>query len=714
MPHRLSHKSLPYKLSIWLSSLALMAVFVVIGWNLYGQVEKNFDIELAGVSARLHGVYTSQNEALSRHAQALAHSISANAEIQRLLDEAIEAARTEQAQSDGGAHATQVRHALQEQMKRQWDELSTRYEVEHLQFLLPDGTSFLRMSAPTLFGDVRTEARPMLADVIQDHNPRSGFEIAYTYAGVRGVVAVTRTMPDGSERHVGIVEVGFDMNRFLNRLDKQFNTGIVLLLDSKQVSSIMLERYRPTIETRYGFILASSRPEARELLQSGLLPADLPQHHLLTWKERHFQLITLALDDYQSQLDPLPRLPPGTVLIWRDITDRVEHLNKDRAAVLANTLAAWVFAQLFLLLLLYMLRREWKRQLKQNTATIKNLLQYNTLLLDTAANGICGIDNDGCITFINRSALAMHGFQLEEVMGRNPRDLFYPQDPDSQSDPAKTFMQTVEDGKPREAEEWLSRRDGSCFPAKVVVTPIFEQGKRNGAVIVFHDITEQRNRQEALLQLATTDSLTGVSNRRHFLDQLNTELVRLRRYGGQTSLLMTDLDFFKHVNDKYGHATGDVVLSHFVHIVRQTVRRSDIIGRLGGEEFAVLLPGDGVPGACGLAERLRRAFENNPVKVGDALIACTVSIGISDLRGDDMTADAPLRRADEALYAAKAAGRNRTELYDPDRQHPPFELENESAEISTISVSGGVRTEHMSSAMPPMSRTPRGAGTSDS
>ena len=705
---------MPYKLSVLLSSFALVAVFAVIGWNLYGQVEKNFEIELVGSSARLHSIYASQNEALSRHAQALAHSIAANAEIQHLLDEATEAARTEREHNDNNddARTTHVRNTLQEQMKRQWNELRTRHEVEHLQFLLPDGTSFLRMSTPALFGDIRTAVRPVLADVVQDHNPRSGFEIAYTYAGVLGVVAVARTMPDGSERYVGIVEVGFDMSKFLNRLDKQFNTGMALLLDSKRVSDIMLKRYRPATETRYGFILAASRPEVGDWIQAGLLSAgeDPPQGRLFSWKEHNYQLITLTLGDYQDQTDPVSRAPPGTVLVWRDITDRIKRLNEDRAAVLANTLAAWVFAQFFLLVLLYMLRREWKRQLKQSTATIENLLQYNALLLDTAANGICGVDKNGCITFINRAALAMHGFQLEEVMGMNPCKLFYRHDSDDHSDTTKTFMQTVEDGKPREAEEWLTRRDGSFFPAKVVVTPIFEHGQRNGAVIVFHDITEQRNRQEALLQLATTDSLTGVSNRRHFLDQLDTELARQRRHGGHSSILMTDLDFFKHINDEYGHATGDVVLSHFVHIVRQTVRRSDMIGRLGGEEFAILLPGDGIHGARELAERLRRAFESNPTKVNNTDIACTVSIGVSELRADDMTADAPLRRADEALYAAKAAGRNRTELYDPAWQQTSSDLENENADEDE-------HTEHIPSAIPVMSdgiSQSQGAGMSES
>jgi diguanylate cyclase (GGDEF)-like protein/PAS domain S-box-containing protein len=672
---------MPYKLSILLSSFALASVFAVFGWNLYGQVDKYFETELAGNSSRLHYAYTAQNEALARRAQILAYSIAANTEIQHLLNEATETVHSEH--EHDSERVARARHALQEQVKRQWNELHTRYEVQHLQFLFSDGTSFLRMDAPDHFGDDHTAARPMLADIVQDHDSRGGFEIEHTYVGILGVVMVRHAMPDGNERHVGIVEIGFDMNKLLNNLDKQIGTGIALLLDSRRVSGIVLERHRPAMETRQRFILAASRSEAENWLEAGLLPTDgdAPQNRLLTWKERNFHLISFALDDYQSLSDPQLKPPPGTVLIWRDITDRVELLKKDRTAAVVNTMVAWIFAQFFLLVLLYILRREWKRQLKQDTATIENLLQHNALLLNTAANGIFGVNNDGCITFINRAALIMHGFQLEEVMGKNPHEFFYHHDSDGRSNPIKAclFMQTLEDDKPREAEEWLFRRDGSCFPAKMAVTPIFENGQKNGAVIVFHDITEQRHRQEALLQLATTDSLTGASNRRHFLDQLNAELARQRRHGGQVSLLMTDLDFFKHINDEYGHATGDAVLSHFVHVVRQTMRRSDIIGRMGGEEFAILLPGDGTSGARELAERLRRTFESNPAKVDNMEITCTVSIGISDLCTEDINADAPLRRADEALYVAKAAGRNCIELYDPTWQQTLRDPENTNA-----------------------------------
>ncbi len=689
---------MPYKFFVLLSSLALAAVFTVVGWNLYEQINEHFEAGLENDSVRLRDVYAFEYEQLARHAQELAYVVSENVEIQHLLDEANVAMRGErERQSNNNQTRTaRIRYALHEKMKRQWNGLNKTHEVQHLQFLLLDGTSFLRMEATTHFGDVPSaEDRAMLADIVRDHKPLAGFEIDRTYAGILGAVVAPHVMPNGSEHAEAIVEVGLDMNKILHRLDKKLNVGMALLLDEKRTANIMLKDYRPEEKVDQHFILAASRPDAENWLRAGLLPASERslQNRLLTWKGRTFHLITFGLDDYQSQRNSNSlSSPPGSVLIWRDITDQTKHLKENRTAVIINTLAAWVLAQSLLLVLLYGLRRGWEHQLKRKTSAIENLLQYNALLLDTAANGICGIDKNGCITFINRTALAMHGFQSEEAKGKKPHELFYRYAPDGRPNPAKSklFMQTIEDGMPREAEEWLFRRDGSCFPAKMVITPIFEQGQTNGAVIVFHDITEQRNRQEALLRLATTDSLTGVSNRRHFLDQLDAELARLRRHGGQASILMTDLDFFKRINDEHGHATGDAVLSHFVHIVRETVRRSDIIGRLGGEEFAILLPGDGTNGARELAERLRRSFEINPTKVNDVYIECTVSIGISNLRADDTTADAPLRRADEALYAAKAAGRNRTELYDRNMSPIPSDPESVNEDESAIPMNDGM------------------------
>ncbi|BBF87133.1 diguanylate cyclase [Aquitalea magnusonii] len=172
-------------------------------------------------------------------------------------------------------------------------------------------------------------------------------------------------------------------------------------------------------------------------------------------------------------------------------------------------------------------------------------------------------------------------------------------------------------------------------------------------------IALQRDQHEKkLFQLATMDELTRLDNRRHFLQQAARELKRSQRSGHGMAVLMMDLDHFKNINDAHGHATGDQVISHFAQLCRQMLRTSDLAGRLGGEEFAVLLPDTDSPHALTVAERLRMAVNDSVVDVNGQPIRYTVSIGLSLLRDSDQHVDDLLKRADKLLYQAKHQGRN--------------------------------------------------------
>lgn len=177
-------------------------------------------------------------------------------------------------------------------------------------------------------------------------------------------------------------------------------------------------------------------------------------------------------------------------------------------------------------------------------------------------------------------------------------------------------------------------------------------------------IANQRLRytEVALRELATTDELTGVANRRQFLAQAEAELARVQRFGQPAALLMLDLDHFKRINDTHGHAAGDAFLKGFAATVRDALRQVDSVGRLGGEEFAVLLTGCESGDALLFAERLRQLVADLKVSFDRLEIAVTVSIGIASMQPADVSAAQALERADAALYRAKAAGRNRVEV----------------------------------------------------
>jgi len=154
------------------------------------------------------------------------------------------------------------------------------------------------------------------------------------------------------------------------------------------------------------------------------------------------------------------------------------------------------------------------------------------------------------------------------------------------------------------------------------------------------------------------DHLTGALSRQHFMNLADQEMARSQRYELPLVVLMLDLDHFKLVNDGYGHAAGDAVLQSFVQTVKSVLRESDVIGRLGGEEFAVLLPNTTQQGGVVLANRILESVRASPVAVGDQRIAYSVSIGAGYLDKQKTFAEL-LGQCDEALYQAKHAGRDR-------------------------------------------------------
>jgi len=184
-------------------------------------------------------------------------------------------------------------------------------------------------------------------------------------------------------------------------------------------------------------------------------------------------------------------------------------------------------------------------------------------------------------------------------------------------------------------------------------------GRRKGAVISHATITNRKLLEFKLMRLAETDGLTGLPNRRYFIAAANLEVERVRRFGAQASLVMLDLDHFKTVNDTHGHSGGDQALGHLARVCRKRLRQIDLLARIGGEEFALLLPGTSEAGALAVAEVLRRALSETPVKAGGGDFSMSASFGVAEISPGDTSVAGPLDRADRALYAAKRAGRNR-------------------------------------------------------
>ncbi|HYD65018.1 diguanylate cyclase [Azospirillum sp.] len=176
------------------------------------------------------------------------------------------------------------------------------------------------------------------------------------------------------------------------------------------------------------------------------------------------------------------------------------------------------------------------------------------------------------------------------------------------------------------------------------------------------EIARRQQLEEDLRRLATIDVLTNVPNRRHFMETAEAESRRFHRYGHPLSLILFDIDHFKQVNDTHGHAAGDQVLSRLSDTCVMALRDQDVLGRLGGEEFAVLLPETDSAAGVAVAERLRETVERASPEWSMGELAVTISVGVTTWEPDDATVETVLQRADGALYEAKRSGRNRVAI----------------------------------------------------
>lgn len=235
------------------------------------------------------------------------------------------------------------------------------------------------------------------------------------------------------------------------------------------------------------------------------------------------------------------------------------------------------------------------------------------------------------------------------------------------------MREAVGDGRFPEAvgreEEWLADRiRRHREPAGIIEQQthagrwlrIYEEKTSTGAIVGFRvDITELKQREAELFELATRDSLTGVLTRRAMLDEIRREFIRIERYSGNCAILIIDVDHFKSVNDIFGHQTGDEALRQICRRTEATIREADRIGRFGGEEFLVLMPDTDLHGAMITAERLRADIARLKIDASDSpqQVSVTVSIGVAEYRQGE-SADSILSRADRSLYQAKLNGRN--------------------------------------------------------
>jgi len=293
--------------------------------------------------------------------------------------------------------------------------------------------------------------------------------------------------------------------------------------------------------------------------------------------------------------------------------------------------------------------------------------------LNSIGDAVISTDQSGRVTYINPAAEKMTGWLRREAVGRTLTEVFNLLDGDTR-EPAPNPMELAVQknqivGLPHHAV--LLRPDGSESAIEDSIAAIHDQdGQITGAVMVFRDVSEARAMELSLSHLAQHDALTDLPNRTLLTDRLNQSIALARRHDRHLAVLFIDLDRFKQINDSLGHAVGDKVLRAVAKRLMAVVRGSDTVGRLGGDEFLVVLSEvDDAQNAARHAERIHAALTES-LAIGEHEFHVTISIGVSIFPGDGQGADTLIRCADTAMYHAKENGRNTYQFFMPGMKVP--------------------------------------------
>lgn len=288
-------------------------------------------------------------------------------------------------------------------------------------------------------------------------------------------------------------------------------------------------------------------------------------------------------------------------------------------------------------------------------------------MLQNIYEGIYFVDRERRITFWNKGAERISGFSAGEVLGKHCYDNLL----NHVDDKGKQLCfngcplhKSIGDGKSREAAVYLHHKEGHRVPVSVRTVPMEENGEVVGAVEVFVDNTERFEiimELENFREIAMVDQLTGLPNRRYLDTYLESKMGEYKSLGIEFGVAFFDIDHFKRFNDTYGHDVGDQVLNMVSKTYSSALRKSDIAGRWGGEEFIAVFAGIDEKGLLEVSEKIRMLVESSTLRSHEENLKVTISIGATMVKEGDAIDDI-VKRADKLMYKSKEEGRNRVSV----------------------------------------------------
>ena len=475
-------------------------------------------------------------------------------------------------------------------------------------------------------------------------------------AVVTSVIDIATPVFDPSGRRLGVMLFTLDWSRITANLSDDRRSGDAhFLLTDTQGTWLLAGNDEQTLP--FGSALANRSPAAWQVMAARLWGSTALDEHLL-W----FRPYDIRMSHYHSQAGMMvtePETQPWRFGIVKPRPTLAGVMMESPAQLLAIVLV-YLLAMAFGVF--WVLSHHRQRQLRARALVFSRAArQASSEVQDLYEHAPCGyhsLDSTGRVAKMNRTELDWLGYRADEVIGKHHyRDFITPETRDAFD---AAFQQVLGQAGEGAAECALQCRDGTTLPVAIQATAqVTEDGFQYSRATVF-DLSERKKLEARLERQALTDPLTGLGNRRYLEAQAAMEIARAERSRAPLSLIAIDLDHFKRINDTSGHDVGDLVLQAFAYTARSVLRDGDVLCRMGGEEFGVLLPDTNREQALQVAERLREAVATTPAKVGaeDGILAYTASLGVTLVCAGETTLKPAIKRADQGLYAAKAAGRN--------------------------------------------------------
>lgn len=533
-----------------------------------------------------------------------------------------------------------------------WDKYSYLREnlyIRQLHFTLPDNRSFLRFHLPNKYGDDLGSYRPSIREVNRTRKEYMGFEIGKIMTGYRYVFPIF----DREGNYLGCVELsrGFEIiRRNLSEVDKE--VGYTIFLRKSEIDEKTVKEYRDfymdingldgwVVEDSYGKLPDSTKP----------LPPKYDKVLKSAIKSEEFKKMVNSRKSYSIALEYMSQYYKITGL-------KIFELGKNHHSavliavhpapdIMVTKLSFRNYKFIYVMLIGIISIYTFFYLLKVYSIKLKN--KEIEAITSSMGSGLFVLDSSGMVKYVNKTALDLLEYSEREILDSDLHDMIHSHTGPKEKCP---IFKAVRSYNVYHADDKFKKKNGSYMDVSVDVRPI--EGDI-GYVVVFSDISQRKEMEKKLFDMATKDSLTGLYNRRFQVEAIKEAKEKADRYGIPFSVLMIDVDNFKSINDRLGHEIGDRVLIGVSNLISQSVRSADIPSRWGGEEFLVLLVNTDIEGAVVLAERIREGVTKLKV---DNVPRITVSIGVAQyIPGESI--DNLISRADHGLYDAKRSGKNR-------------------------------------------------------